>query len=90
MISKIDILMSLHKRAKTAKDDYIPITQVQDDVMMSDSMFVDMVLQLDKQKLVKILPEDINWYRSYSEAREKLFLNLTPTGKQKVLAHYKK
>ncbi|MBN2736117.1 MAG: hypothetical protein JXR70_03990 [Spirochaetales bacterium] len=90
MISKIDILLAIHKRTTTLKSDSIPITQIQDDVMMSDSMFIDMVLQLDKQKLIAIFPDNTNWYRSFSENREKLFSKLTTTGKQKVLSHFKK
>lgn len=84
MSAKLDILRSIAKRAKSMQAESIPANSVQDDVLLSDALYKEVLLQLEKRNLIKVETVDKNWYRNFAEAGPSLLLRLTNLGKQQV------
>ena len=52
MSAKLDILRSIEKRMKEKKMEAVPASAVQDDVLLSDALYKEELLQLEKRNLV--------------------------------------
>jgi len=83
MIPKMDILRSIDKKRKKLKSQEIPLNQVQDEILLADKPFSDLLLQLEKSKLIDVEPLK-DWYQDFSSKRSSLFLRITSEGEKKL------
>lgn len=80
MSAKLDILRSIARRVKITKEKSVPANTVQDEILLSDALFKEELLQLEKRNLIEINTIHSNWYRNFAEACPTLFLKLTNAG----------
>jgi hypothetical protein len=83
MIPKMDILRSIKKNSKKHNVRKIPLIQIQNDILLADKPFSDLLLQLEKNKLIKVEPKE--WYQDFDAKRDSLFIELTEKGEKKLI-----